>query len=382
MQRAHLYYKTKQCHLKGCDFLAKYTKRKDGRYCTSVTVGRKDNGKPILKYLYAKSIRELDEKVAKVRVLKESYKPQSDITLGEYAIRWLEVYKTNLASGTYIMYKSRVNKYIIAELGDVPLNQITKGMVQSLVNRHIDKPSACRVVVMILKQILNTAIDEELLDKNVITRIDFPRYDKKEKRALSEFEIKKIFSADLNEKQLTLVKLLYYTGIRIGEALALNWEDIDKANHTVTINKSVSRDKNDLTKCVITYPKTKSSVRVVPYPSFVDFGQGKGSIFNIKTYYEKVHAFSAIKTKLKHVGVTDITPHYFRHNYCTMLYYSGVSLLQAKELLGHSDINQIMKVYAHLDSQKENLQSKIDNIFDNNFDNKTIKNVVKLRKIT
>lgn len=58
--------------------------------------------------------------------------------------------------------------------------------------------------------------------------------------------------------------------------------------------------------------------------------------------------------------ITGLTAHIFRHNYCTMLYYSGVSQKKAVELMGHSDIKMIMEVYAHLDEQKEAVREKLD----------------------
>lgn len=58
--------------------------------------------------------------------------------------------------------------------------------------------------------------------------------------------------------------------------------------------------------------------------------------------------------------ITGLTAHMFRHNYCTMLYYSGISLKKAVELMGHSDLKMIMEVYAHLDEKKEAVQEKLD----------------------
>lgn len=53
--------------------------------------------------------------------------------------------------------------------------------------------------------------------------------------------------------------------------------------------------------------------------------------------------------------ITGLTAHIFRHNYCTMLYYSGISQKKAVELMGHSDIKMIMEVYAHLDEKNDPL---------------------------
>ena len=59
--------------------------------------------------------------------------------------------------------------------------------------------------------------------------------------------------------------------------------------------------------------------------------------------------------------IQGLTAHIFRHNYCTMLYYSGISQKKAVELMGHADIKMIMEVYAHLDDKKEAVQEKLSN---------------------
>lgn len=58
--------------------------------------------------------------------------------------------------------------------------------------------------------------------------------------------------------------------------------------------------------------------------------------------------------------ITDLTAHIFRHNYATMLYYSGISIKKAAALMGHTDTKMIMQVYAHLDDEKEQTSEKIN----------------------
>ena len=345
--------------------MSKFTKRKDGRYATRITLGVSELGKPICKYLYANTIRELEDKIALVKVNKKDYLPDSDVRLDEYSLRWLTVFKKNLGSGTYYMYESRVRNYIIKDLGHIKVAQLTKSHIQTFVNSHADKPPTIKAVVMILKQILNCAVEEGIISKNVVSNINFPRYESKRKRALTNEEVSAIFNADFDDMQYNLVMLLYYTGMRIGEALALDVKDIDYVNHTITVNKNLVRSKSDPKMCEVTFPKTKNSTRVIPFPAKMELRNLHGNkVFGIVTYAQKIDMWSGIKTKLKPLlGKVEISPHYFRHNYCTMLYYSGVSLLQAQKLMGHSDLNQIMKIYSHLDSEKENLDSKINSMF-------------------
>ena len=98
---------------------------------------------------------------------------------------------------------------------------------------------------------------------------------------------------------------------------------------------------------------------------------GKNTETLSKTQYVKmweriVKKMNAAATtdKEKEIGaepISGLTAHIFRHNYCTMLYYSGISQKKAVELMGHSDLKMIMEVYAHLDEEKEAVQEKLNN---------------------
>ena len=58
-----------------------------------------------------------------------------------------------------------------------------------------------------------------------------------------------------------------------------------------------------------------------------------------------------------------LTAHIFRHNYATLLYYSNVSLKKAAKLMGHNGVEMIMRIYAHLDEEREQTAEKLDNMF-------------------
>ena len=75
--------------------------------------------------------------------------------------------------------------------------------------------------------------------------------------------------------------------------------------------------------------------------------------------------WNRIRDKLAMIApeAKELTPHYFRHNYATMLYYSNISPKKAAELLGHANTKMIMEIYAHLDDEKENASEKLNAIF-------------------
>ena len=176
--------------------------------------------------------------------------------------------------------------------------------------------------------------------------------------------------------------LLFYFGLRRGECLALTKSDIDFKKKILTVNKAVVFDVN--TPIVKTGAKSDAGNRTIPIPESVS-SYLKGYLKSINTFYlfpgkntevlsktQYVKMWERIIKKMndavtsekeKIIGaqpIQGLTAHIFRHNYCTMLYYSGISQKKAVELMGHSDIKMIMEVYAHLDEEKEGVQEKLN----------------------
>jgi integrase len=257
-----------------------------------------------------------------------------------------------------------LDKYINPAYGGKTLDKITKADIQALINEHFESFAICHKIKITFKQILDVALDENLVDKNVCYNIKMPPKNKPIKRALTKEEVEAIFNADFTDQERLFVEILYYFGVRRGEALALTGEDF-KGGY-LTINKNLATIDG---VGVISTPKTQNSFRRIPIPKQFTPPKQKGRLFltaNNELMFEArfryfwKHIKEKIEAQLGHK--TDLTCHTFRHNYCTLCYYH-FSLLQTKELMGHADEKMIMEVYAHLDSEKENLKDKISNLF-------------------
>lgn len=364
--------------------MGKYKKRKDGRYATTVMIGYKADGRPDNVFLSAKTEKELRDKIVEVKMKMKTGEliKQSDTLLKDYAVSWLDTYKASASINTKAMYTNVVNKHIVPELGHLPLNKLVRSDVQKLINDNQQHIRTCEIIKMTLVQILNSAIDDKLLHENVAKKITLPKHHKTEKRALTDLEKTAIKKADFTPTERAIVMLLFYFGLRRGELLALTKSDINLRKKTLTINKTVIFDVNK----PIVKPGTKSDAgnRTIPIPNdAVAFL--KNFLRTVNTFYlfpgrntetfsktQYVKAWERIIKKMndavttdkqKAVGtqlITGLTAHIFRHNYCTMLYYSGISQKKAVELMGHSDLKMIMEVYAHLDEEKEAVQDKLD----------------------
>lgn len=375
--------------------MAKYKKRPDGRYATSAIIGYDENGKPKRKVIYGRTIMELDKKVADFKSLQNKGIVIDDggMTVKQWSEKWLELYKADKAYNTYMMYKRTVDNHIIPNLGTIRLSALKTHHIQELLNTIIQDGHhrTAELVKITLTQIVKQAILEEYIYKDVTLGLSLPKKTKPEKRALTDAEKTFIQNADLNLKERAFIDLLYYTGIRRGEALALMVSDIDFVNKKVKINKNlVMKDRNSEVK---QSPKTYAGNRQIPIPnkllqslkeymcknkSVYLFTMENGEFMTnaafrkfwndiLKKFNSAAGGYNpkpgrrtiTLETPMRLIA-SDITPHMFRHTYATNLYYAGIDIKTAQTLLGHSSIQMTMDIYTHLDNDK--LSSSADKL--------------------
>lgn len=355
--------------------MAKYTKRKDGRYEAKICTGRyTPEGKSITIHLYAHTIKELDQKVTdkKYEIDRGLYASNTDIVFKEYAQMWLETSKANRSVKTKEMYKGILDRHTEL-LTNVKVKDVTRSLIQKQVNAVAKHPRTCEQIRITLSQIFAAAVEDGIILRSPCTSIELPRKVVKEKRALTKQEKKAIRTADFTDEERAFIKLLYCTGIRPGECYALTWSDINFKTRTISISKSVTFDGE---APVLTYPKTNHGIRTIDMHkslisalkafkgtnnSLLLFGTENGA-YRRKSAYCTL--FDRCKRKIeKEMGMhTDLTAYVFRHNFASELYYSDVSLKEAIRLMGHADEKMIMRIYAHLDSEKEDTKKKISAI--------------------
>lgn len=155
-------------------------------------------------------------------------------------------------------------------------------------------------------------------------------------------------------------KLLYYTGVRLGEALALTIADIDFENSTIRINKNMTRftDKNG--EHVIVPPKTKKSIREIGIDDVMRnelYELNKYYIKNFSNYNSKFFVFGGIKPLApttierkknyycKIANVKQIKIHEFRHSHACLLFMNDVPINEISQRLGHSSISMTTDIY-------------------------------------
>lgn len=167
------------------------------------------------------------------------------------------------------------------------------------------------------------------------------------------------FIDSVMDKHLSYIcfSILFWTGVRLGELLALTPEDIDFNNRTIRIAKSYQRING---KDVITAPKTEKSRRLITIPESLalDLQDYMGCMYGLGT---KDRLFPVTKNYLereilrgtKLSGVKRIRIHDIRHSHCAMLIEMGFSPLEIRDRLGHETVDTTMNTYAHLYPNKQ-----------------------------
>ena len=349
-------------------------KKKNGKnvYEKKITLGRAPDGTPIRKSITGRTIAELNQRVEDAKQKWMEMNAATDgVLFSTYARKWLSTTKAVKSINTKAMYDNIIEKHLIPEIGDLYFSEIRLSDLQTVINKRSDHYNTCNKIKLTLKQIYENAINDEICKNIRISSLVLPPKTYVEKRALTPEETSALFTADFTDEEKIFVYTLYYMGIRREEALALEPGDIDFKNATLSINKVIVFDKNDPVLKHTT--KSHAGTRILPIPAdFISelieytpkckkvlFGQPT----NPQSYMSQSSYTKFWKSIIKKMDAPTLTAHIFRHNYETLLHYSGITPKKAAQLLGDSSIEMIIRVYAHLDEQKENAIEKINGMF-------------------
>ena len=357
-------------------------KKKKGTnvYEKKITLGRDQYGIPVRKSITGRTIYELNDRIEQARQIWMQMNDVTDsVTFATYARRWLATAKAVKSINTRQMYSNAIEKHIIPCIGDMYFSEITLTDLQKIINDRAEKYETCNKIRLTLRQIYSAAIDEGIKTNVKAAKLVLPPKKVNEKRPLTKEEKDAIFKADFTDEQRVFVHMLYYTGIRREEALALTAQDIDFENKKIAIRKTVIFDHN--APVLMQMTKTSSSTRKVQIPAdfvqeLASYAQDKNILFppprfgrdEYMSQSSYVKFWNGIIKKMVPLApdAETLTAHIFRHNYATMLFYSGISIKKAAEIMGHSNTQMIMQIYAHLDEDQEKTAEKIDSIFSAN----------------
>lgn len=323
-------------------------------------------GKQLAKEAAEKALQELKDKLENQNNLLEDYR---DITFLEYVNKFIKHEKLYKEGSTIVNYKTALNKF--SKLHNLILSEIKNHQIQDCIDDLIREGLNYRSIHTYFIRIqffFNKAVESNYILQSPITKIKIPKEKKQtEKRALNQNELNDLLNKLTNKNYYIMSLLAGTCGLRLGEILGLNWNDVDFKYFTITINKQLKLSKSGIID--IGDVKSENSNRVIPISKNIAEILSKFKSDHLLRYDGRIFSYSNprsmssnIKRAYKAIGY-DISIHELRHTYATLLISNGVDFKTAAQILGH-DVKLTMGTYSHVTDEMLNKASeKIQNIF-------------------
>lgn len=351
------------------------------RWVGQFTAGRKADGKLNRKSVYGKTRKEVKEKMTKAlaEVQTNTYIDKTDITIGQLGEELInkKIESNNIRESTYYRLEGTFKHIKESNLYNAKIQKVTSVELQDFMNTkkeyansYIDK------IYELLNSIFKEAINREYIYKNPLNVVLKPKSLKNDKKveALTTEEQKQFLQAVKGEIYENIFMIALYTGMRIGEILALTPDDIDLDNNIISINKTLTKNKDG--KYILgKTTKTYNSCREIPITmlfksnledalnNFISnknnliFTHSNGNIIapsSINTAFKKICKNANIhctihKTrrdkKIINLKTSTCNTHMLRHTFATRCIESGMSAPVLQKLLGHKNIKTTINTY-------------------------------------
>jgi integrase len=359
--------------------------REDGFKKAKVYLG---DGK--YKYFYAKTQKDLDEKVfgAKIALNKGLDLACLNNTFGEWCDVWLENKKETVSEKRYKSYSTSIKRFETFRFTDITrLHQVDIQRVFNALAKQNYAKSTLNDCKIALHGVFKLAIGNRVTDYNPMDYIIVGGKPAEKREAISLSEQKMIIETP--HRAQTAAMIMLFAGLRRGEMIALTWSDIDLKNNLINVNKAAKMKdgrleveigaKTDAGTRKVRIPKILSDyLASAPKETMLVCPSAKGTILSetgfkrfwesymyelnwkygdfdgVFTSDEKGNVKPYVKPESRYAPkkvptvIDKFTPHMLRHTYITMLYLSGVDVMTAKEQAGHADVTTTMNIYTHL----------------------------------
>ena len=299
-------------------------------------------------------------------------------TYKELVALWWESYKNTIKPNSQQSMEGIVRLHILPVFGDYKLDKLTTPVIQQQVNKWADKANKGEkgayanysFLNNINRRILQYGVTMQVIQHNPARDVIIPRKQQNKEHKVKFFsnqELKQFldYLEDLDQSSYenffdyVLYKTLLASGCRIGEALALEWSDIDLKKGTISISKTLNRYQETNT------PKSKAGLREIDIDKATvsllkqykkrqqvqswQLGRSEGIVF---TPFTTKYAYACLLRKrlqshFKGAGVPDISFHGFRHTHATIMLYAGIEAKDLQYRLGHSNISMTLNTYVH-----------------------------------
>lgn len=329
------------------------------------------------------------------------------ITLNDYFDNWLEMYaKSGRKATTCTNYKSYYNTYIRETIGKRTIVKITKADCQKIINEMVregKKHSTLANLKSCLNIVFDCAIDDDIIVKNPVKNIQLPQTESTKREAIPQEQIEIFMDYVKNSEKFSYsypaFVVLFNSGMRIGEMIALTWDDVDFKSGEININKSLNRYRkkdygftlavgstksrtstriiimSNAVKLVLMQLKMKST-QITPTLPYVDdagnvrgnvtgfiFINSVGNVWSEPTFRELINRITKQYNKEAErenkTRIENFCPHQSRHTYTSLAYTAGADMKTVSQMLGHASTSVTFDTYTHLSEEKKKEQEAI-----------------------
>ena len=362
--------------------------------------------------LYAKTRKELDEKVREARrCISENIYRQNMPTVKEYCEKWLVMQSAHIRATTIADYTSKIKNYIIKPLGHMYMADVKPDDVKmAMIKASSRSQSVYRSVYMLIRCIFRSATDNDIIDKDPTDCLSAKGgIPKKEREALSDEQVSRLLDAIRDLPPYVFVMLGLYAGLRREEILGLQWDCVHLNGNAPYLSVRRAWHTEHNRPVIMTELKTKAARRDIPIPDCLanclkEAKRGSKSDYVVanrdggplsytqfkrvwnyivvrstkeRTYVRYINGKKIRKTVVPTLGETaphnkefvysldfQVTPHQLRYTYITNLIHAHVDPKTVQYLAGHENSKITMDIYAKVKYNKpDELQEVVNKAF-------------------
>ena len=383
-----------------------YFDAKMGLWRASLMVGRKPNGKPDRRLVSAKTQKRCQQKLQELRqqFLTDALTEPHKLTVRAFFDDWLEhTVKIRRKSSTYSQYKSLITVHVYPSLGKTPLRSVRPKQVEDLYRaleaggrnpKYVRRakpvetqkglaPKTIRGLHIALHSGFERARRRSLISRNPADGLELPRAPRRKKLPVDVVDIQRLLatSEPNSGRRAPLWTFLANTGLRIGEALALRWANVDLDRGWFTVEETQQRALEG--NGGVDDAKTEAGMRDVPLtasalkalrtqhdrqeferdrlgPDFAD--QDLVFATSLGTPFSQRNVLRALKAAVDAAKLpANLCLHDLRRMTASLLVASGVDITTAAAILGHKNASILLDVYAQgLKAPKLEAASKLE----------------------
>jgi integrase len=359
-----------------------YRRASDGRWVGALTYVD-DTGRRRQRVIASGRRRaEVAGKVEQARQRLAADEPVKDarVTMAVFVDDWIRkaLPASNRKPTTQANYATIARTHVSpAPFGTLTMNRLRPSDLEALLvakRRAGLSPSTVRTIYTVARSILDIAVRDGLVRRNIASAVKRPAVKRTDARYLTAEEAGRLLAAARDERLCPLVILLLGTGLRRGEALGLHWRDVDIAAGVLRVRWTIARIGGEL---VFTEPKTERSRRFVSLPAPVvdalkrhrtalaaeklaaviwqPWLDHDDLVFptQVGTPTDPRNALRAFSAIAERAGLAGVTLHTLRHSAASALIASGAHVKVVQEMLGHSSYGITADIYSHVNVEQQ-----------------------------